>query len=443
MKVFTRDYRITGDYHELWADCFGGLEPCVFDIETTGLDRSRCKVVLTGFLTRTDSGVRITQFLAENHYEESKVLEASMRFLAEHDIGCLITFNGCAFDVPFMNARLDAAGNYPHNILRSGSADRLYDASAGSFDGCDYRHALRLYNFDLYRFLKKCTDLRARLGSMSQMSIENYYGILSDRGDTITGRESVMLFDQYALSGSSTIEKIILTHNREDVLHLHRLMFLALRDIPDLHTALSIYGFPAAGGRLSVRTSIKSSSRRRSASPLSQQSRGMIQPGRDSRQQGQAAQRDTGGILTITGEQIKSPVSGAFFPDADCPVTAVFNSDSSSYEISVPVGRHCDDFYIDLSFIESLTDPLSENMHESSNSKKTSAALFRSQPDSECEDAPCEPGSPDPDHRGALCGLRQDPDCVNDFLILNPRTINRLSALLAEFYYRRSCRLTI
>ena len=240
MKVFTRDYRITGEYHPLWGEYFGDMKPCVLDIEATGLDRTRCKAVLIGLLMRTDSGVRITQFLAENHYEEAKVLEASMDYLEENRADYIITFNGYAYDVPFINARLDA------NMLG--------------------RH-LRMYHFDLYRFLRKHTDLRSRVSSMSQMSIEDHYGILSDRGDTITGRESVSLFDQYAISGNSTIEKIILTHNREDVLHLHRLMYLSLADVPDLHKAISAYGFPAADGRLSVRHKIKRAGSGRTADP--------------------------------------------------------------------------------------------------------------------------------------------------------------------------------
>ena len=81
MKVFTRDYRITGEYHPEWDTYFSGMKPCVLDIEATGLDRSRCKAILIGLLMRTDSGVRITQFLAENHYEEAKVLDAAMDYL--------------------------------------------------------------------------------------------------------------------------------------------------------------------------------------------------------------------------------------------------------------------------------------------------------------------------------------------------------------------------
>ena len=292
MKIFTRDYRITGEYHPEWDVYFGGMKPCVLDIEATGLDRSRCKAILIGLLMRTDSGVRITQFLAENHYEESGVLDAAMDYLEENNAGYLITFNGCAFDVPFINARLDA------NFLG---------------------RQLKMYHFDLYRFLRRCTDMKDRLKSMSQMSIEDHYGILSDRGDTITGRESVALYDQYAISGNSTIEKIILTHNREDVLHLNRLMYLALADVPDIHRALASYGFPAAGGRLSVRPKLKSFAR----------------------------------TLRITGEQITDPVAAAYFPDADEPPTVTFNATSSSFEIITPLSSHGDDLYMDISFIDS------------------------------------------------------------------------------------------
>lgn len=301
------------------------MTPCVLDIESTGLDPSRCKAILTGLLTRTDRGVRITQFLAENHYEEDRVLDATMEFLEDEGIDFLITFNGQAFDVPFLNTRLEQ-----------------------SYGG---RH-IGLYDFDLYRFLRKCTDLRSRVSSMSQMSLENYFGIFGDRNDTITGRESVAMFDEYSLSGSSTLEKIILTHNREDVLHLHRLMYLSLGEADDFDAAMAVYGFPVLGGRYSCRPYISKAKK----------------------------------LLRITGDQLAYPVSAAYFPDMDSSLTAVFAATSSSYEIDAPLGRLGDDFYIDI-------EPL-----------------------------------------GAGLGgeLAADPDCVNGYLILNPRTVNLISRLIVE-----------
>ena len=344
MKVFTRDYRITGEYHPLWGEYFSGMEPCVLDIEATGLDRSRCKTVLIGLLMRTDKGVTITQFLAENHYEEDKVLEAAMDYLEMNNACYIVTYNGYAYDVPFINARLDA-----------------------NFTG---RH-LGMYQFDLYRFLCKCTDMRKRVDRMSQMCIEDHYGILSDRGDTITGRESVALFDQYALTGNSTIEKIILTHNREDVLHLHRLMYLTLAEVPDIHQALAVYGLPAASGRLSVRHTIKRAGHGRTADP----------------------------VLRITGEQILDPVSCAYFPDGNSPVTAVFNSESRSFEIDVPVSTHPESMFLDISFLR----------------------------DDEQIKGPA--------YQASVETLRSDPDCVNGYLILNSRTMNLISRFFAEKYY--------
>ena len=326
MKVFTRDYRIKADYPNAFSRCIEGMKTCVLDIESTGLDPARCKVILTGLLTRTDSGVRVTQFLAENHYEEDRVLNATMEFLGEEEIDCLITFNGQAFDIPFLNSRLE----------------RTFDS----------RH-ISLYDFDLYRFLSKCTDLRSRAGSMSQMSLERYFGIFSDRNDTITGRESVAMFDEYSLSGNSTLEKIILTHNREDVLHLHRLMLLSLGEAADFDAAMALYGFPVLGGKYSCRPFISKAKN----------------------------------LLRINGDQLADPVSAAFFPDIDDPLTAVFSASSSSYEIDAPVGRVGDEFFLDLAAID--------------------------------------------------IDLSSDPDCVNSYLILNPRTINLVSGLIVERFDKR------
>ncbi len=326
MKIFTRDYRITGDNPESFAGYFDTMKSCVLDIETTGLDPARSKVILAGLLARTDNGVRITQFLAENHYEEDRVLVAVLEYLDKENIDYLITFNGQSFDVPFLSTRLRK---------------------------CHFDKSIKLFNFDLYRFLRKYTGLRYKLRSMSQMSLENYYGILGDRKDTITGRESVAMYDEYALTGNTTLEKIILTHNREDVLHLHKLMLLSLCDSDDFDTrdfdaAIADYGFPAAGGRLSCRPRISASKNQ----------------------------------LIICGDQFGTPVSAAFFPGIDNTLTIVFNASTSSYEIDIPLGHLGNDYYMDLA-------PLGID-------------------------------------------LTTDPDCVNNYLILNPRTINLISRLITE-----------
>ena len=321
MKTFTRDYRITGGYIDNFTSYFGGMKPCILDIEATGLDPSTCKVCLVALLVQTDTGVRITQFLAENHYEENRVLDAVMSFLKDEGITLLITFNGQAYDIPFINRRLEMNFSDAH---------------------------IDLFDFDLYRFLRKGTDLKSRAGSMSQKSIENFYGIYSDRKDTISGRESVTLFNEYSLTGNPLIEKVILTHNREDVLQLHRLMFLSLNEPEDFDAAVALHGFPSSDGRLVIRPYISKQAK----------------------------------LLKISGEQLRDPVSAAFFPDESDPLYVQFNASTSSYEITAPLGKQGDTFYID-------TEPLGAD-------------------------------------------LSDDPDCVNGFLIMNSRTVNRISRLIVD-----------
>ena len=329
MKIFTRDYRLTIAFPSSYMRFFEGMRFAVLDIETTGLRRDNSKIILIGLLTETEKGVRITQFLAENHYEEHKVLEESLSFLEKEGIDYLVTYNGASFDVPFINKRLEAA-----------------------FSG---RH-ISMYNLDLFRFLKSATDLKSRIGSLRQVAVEDYYGILQDRQDTISGRESITMFDEYSLTGNSTLEKIILTHNREDVLHLCRLMHLVLDDVDkagNMNEAISGYGFPALDGRLIVRACVRN------------------------------ARGASGPILRITGEQLRDAFSAAYFPDIDSTVTAEFKAESASFVIEVPIEKAPDNvegaspFYLDT---KSLGLDFSD-----------------------------------------------DPDCINGYLILNPRTVNMLA----------------
>jgi len=333
MKVFTRDYRIEHYDAPLFGEYFHGMKPCVLDIEATGLDPARCKVVLMGLLTETDDGLRVTQFLAENQYEENRVLEATLEFMKDEGIDYIITFNGLRYDAPFINTRLDKLG---------------------------YVDRLKIYDFDLYRFLRKCSILPQQMDSLSQANVEKRFGIAKDRQDIISGRESVALYYQYALDGDSTIEKIILTHNREDVLQLYKLMKIAgNNDFSDIlpeggfHTAIAKYGFPVELGKLSAR-------------PVLNIAKSEIK---------------------ICGDQIINPIAAAYFPDIDNPLTALFNATTSSFDIVLPIEVHKGSCYVDMNKLTDIKDEFTS-----------------------------------------------DPDLVNDFLILNPRTINALSKSIVSQY---------
>ena len=328
-----------------YTEYFAGMRPCVLDIETSGLSRQNSKVILIGLLTETSSGIKVTQFLAENHYEEHKVLRATLDYLKAENIGYLITYNGASFDMPFISSRLEA--NF-------------------------FEESIDLYDLDLYRFVKCSTDLRRRLDSLSQKSLENYYGILTDRDDSITGRESVTMFDEYSLTGNSTLEKVILTHNREDVLHLYRLMHYVLADVErdyDMHSAMARYGFPIMDGRFSIRPSIACSGRGSSKKYS----------------------------LKINGDQLIDPISAAYFPDTESLASAEFNSQTKMLQIELPIEKAPEEI---------------------------SGAEFVG-----CDDILCYL-----DTKAACIDLSADPDCVNDYLILNPRTINLASRLITESF---------
>lgn len=283
MKVYTRDYRTEHISGRAYSRYFGGLKPCVFDIETTGLDPSRCKVIMTALLTEIEDGVRITQFLAENHYEEEKVIEATMDFLRREGIDYLITFNGAGFDIPFMNRRMEKLIMAEH---------------------------MSCYNLDIYRFIKRQTVLPRIMKSLRQKMVEEYFGIAGSRRDTISGRESVLLYERYALSGDSIAEKTILTHNREDVLQLYRITEHISRD--DFEDCLRDSSFDSAIASYGM--------------PVTYSSKGICLS---------AASELKAGSVVITGTQLIRPISAAVFRDSERSIDADFRAASQSYEIRI------------------------------------------------------------------------------------------------------------
>ena len=301
MKVFTRDYKIEHINSPIYGEYYDGMKSCVLDIEATGLDPRTAKVVIMGLLTETDSGVKVTQFLAENHYEEDKVLMATMEFLRDNKIDYLITFNGLRYDIPFINKRLEML---------------------------NFEERINLYDFDLYRFLRKCSILPNKMDSLRQAAVEDYFGIGTDRKDTITGKENIALFNEYSISGSSTVEKIILTHNREDVLQLYKLMKLSsVNDFSDIldcdfHAAIAKYGFPALGGRFTLRPQIKKSQ------------------------------------LIINGDQNYDEFSAAYFPDSASPIEAIFQATTKTFEIKTPISSI--DFELDSQNINEISSKIIE-----------------------------------------------------------------------------------
>ena len=329
MKKFTRSYNTyiySGQIFDLYH---GGLKPCIFDIETTGLSAQRGnKIILTACLIPNSTGVTITQFLAENPYEEDRVIMATMNFLKDESFDYLITYNGASFDIPFMKQRL-ATKNLPY--------------------------VLNMYEFDLYNFIRSNTGLKSQIGSLSQKNVEQHFGISSNRKDVISGRESVKLFAEYAINQDSVIEKIILTHNREDVLQLCHLFNIIGRN--NFGAVLGegdngCDGFNGAGIHDVNMAPIVSNHRLDAA--LAQTGAGLPSAGGELT----ARPRLAAGCLTVAGRQLRAPhklsdntdfaINANFFPETASSISAEFIKENCSYQIRVPLEKHENSQFLDI-----------------------------------------------------------------------------------------------
>ncbi len=329
MKKFTRSYNTyiySGQIFDLYH---GGLKPCIFDIETTGLSAQRGnKIILTACLIPNSTGVTITQFLAENPYEEDRVIMATMNFLKDESVDYLITYNGASFDIPFMKQRL-ATKNLPY--------------------------VLNMYEFDLYNFIRSNTGLKSQIGSLSQKNVERHFGISSNRKDVISGRESVKLFAEYAINQDSVIEKIILTHNREDVLQLCHLFNIIGRN--NFGAVLGegdngCGGFNGAGIHDVNMAPIVSNHRLDAA--LAQTGAGLPSAGGELT----ARPRLAAGCLTVAGRQLRAPhklsdntdfaINANFFPETASSISAEFIKENCSYQIRVPLEKHENSQFLDI-----------------------------------------------------------------------------------------------
>ena len=329
MKKFTRSYNTyiySGQIFDLYH---GELKPCIFDIETTGLSAQRGnKIILTACLIPNSKGVTITQFLAENPYEEDRVIMATMNFLKDESVDYLITYNGASFDIPFMKQRLEMK-NLPY--------------------------ILNMYEFDLYNFIRSNTGLKSQIGSLSQKNVEQHFGISSNRKDVISGRESVKLFAEYAINQDSVIEKIILTHNREDVLQLCHLFNIIGRN--NFGAVLGegdngCDGFNGAGIHDVNMAPIVSNHRLDAA--LAQTGAGLPSAGGELT----ARPRLAAGCLTVAGRQLRAPhklsdntdfaINANFFPETASSISAEFIKENCSYQIRVPLEKHENSQFLDI-----------------------------------------------------------------------------------------------
>lgn len=185
MYIMTKEIEV--QLPQILRDYYTESNYMILDIETTGLSRDYTEVILVGMIYNLDNQWFITQIFCDHRDEEKELLEALMKYI--HKDHVLITYNGHAFDIPYLNRRFEL-NDIPFIVSKE-------------------KH------FDLYRVIrasKKALDLP----NYKLKSIETFLGI--HREDDISGKESVELYEMYEYSPTKYLRNKILLHNYEDIL---------------------------------------------------------------------------------------------------------------------------------------------------------------------------------------------------------------------------------
>ena len=164
----------------------------LFDIETTGFDRKKTKVVLVGLIFRRDGELIVKQIFAESFKDEILLLTELINDFDGKDI--YISYNGNNFDIPYLNTRF-----YENQL---------------------YYNIKKYKSFDLYLYFKQNKHVY-NLPNVKLKTVEKYLGIA--REDTIDGGESVRLYYEYLKTKSNDQVDRICLHNHDDIVNLLRL----------------------------------------------------------------------------------------------------------------------------------------------------------------------------------------------------------------------------
>ena len=214
MKIIDEIYKEKEFNFPTFDIYFGGMNGAVFDIETTGLSPKNSAIILSGFvMPQKDGSFLCKQIFAESLDDESAVIEETLKVMENLDY--IVTYNGISFDVPFIEKRMNKLG---------------------------IKDSPMPFNLDIYKIVKKCSDIRKFTPNLRQKTLENYMGLWPNRADLIDGGISVELYASYLIDRDPEKERQILLHNSDDVKQLYRL--LEVLKSTDFHKAMCTEGFP-------------------------------------------------------------------------------------------------------------------------------------------------------------------------------------------------------
>ncbi|MDO4188868.1 MAG: ribonuclease H-like domain-containing protein [Lachnospiraceae bacterium] len=161
-----------------------------FDIETTGLSRSKNHIYLIGIGHYIDKGLKIIQWIADSETEELLILKEFISYSSS--FATLVNYNGKSFDIPFTKERLNK-----YNLIMP-----------------------ELSSIDIYTYIKPLRKILS-LNDLTQKTIEQFLGI--KREDKYNGGELIKVYKQYEVANDNELLSLLLLHNKEDVKNMHYL----------------------------------------------------------------------------------------------------------------------------------------------------------------------------------------------------------------------------
>lgn len=193
-SMYTETTRLTDPLPAYPIEQLSPLSELLFlDIETTGFTAKTSCLYMIGCAFYEDGCFQIRQWMAEAYEEEKDVLAAFLAFAASRKY--LVHFNGNNFDLPYLTQK---------------AAEYALPCDFSSFTGIDLYRRISPYKFFLH------------LPNCKQKTIEQYLGI--GREDLFTGGELIGIYHDYVKSPSELSRKALLTHNREDVAGMLRIL---------------------------------------------------------------------------------------------------------------------------------------------------------------------------------------------------------------------------
>lgn len=163
-----------------------------FDIETTGLSRTKNTVYMIGIGKIEGETFTVTQYFNDDGKSEKELVKAFFNDLST--VKYLVNYNGNTFDIPFLEAKAV-----------------LYDIESKTDT---------IESVDIYKLMVKHKKYFS-LPDLKQKTVELFLGI--QRDDLYDGGMLIKVYNDFLKTNDAGLKELLLLHNYEDIIGLLKL----------------------------------------------------------------------------------------------------------------------------------------------------------------------------------------------------------------------------